>query len=156
MDCYAKGLSVSQTIIFLNSYEYNTEKYQEEWLESINELKNREQHCDTKISDIIEHAYKNGEPLFHTLNHPKKKLMNEHCNRILDYIGLSYNRSASEGECLESVRLSTNIIYTENPQSSVAIWGDEISQDEFVKKSFSIYHENGKYIKLYLESLQNN
>jgi len=53
---------------------------------SLSELKHREQACDVSISDVIEEHGEN-EKLFFTFNHPRLRLLNEVCRRILSNIG---------------------------------------------------------------------
>lgn len=148
MDSYSEGLSIQAAIDRLNDYNYNYKKYKNEALLSIQELENREKSCDTKISDIIKESYTKGESQFHSFNHPNKKLMNLHCNRILDFLNLEFNPSATPGECLAWDKLSNNILYSKN-KTSIFKLGKEITQEKFVKQSFEIYSQNPDYMKKY-------
>lgn len=151
MDSYSKGLSVQATLDNLNSYDYNHSNYQNEWLDSIEELKRREEVCDTKISDVIIKSYNDGVSQFYSFNHPNKELMNVHCNRVLSYLGLNYDPLSTPGECLDWDRLSNNKISFGNRTTSIFKVGKEISQEDFVKQSFIIYSQNDAYIKEYVK-----
>lgn len=146
-DSFFKGLNVEQTLKNLNDYEYNIKHYKNEAVESIKELKERELICDTKISDVIEKAYNEGVFQFHSFNHPNKKLMNTHCNRILQHLELIFNQNSSPGECLNWDKLSNNPISIKNRNFSLFKNNIEITQEEFVNSSFSLYEEIVPYVK---------
>jgi len=153
MDSFAKGLSVEQTLSNLNSYEYNVEHYEGVALESLKELKIREQACDTKISDVIEAAYNNSELLFHTINHPNKQLMNTHCNRILEYLNLEFNKEATQGECLDLIRLSNNVISSKMTSDFIFKQGIKVNKKHFVTRAFDFYSKYNEYIEQYRNTL---
>jgi len=69
---------------------YSADELQKIHIESINELKLREQECDVIISDVITERYTE-ERLFYTPNHPTNKLLAIVLERALQILGYSIN-----------------------------------------------------------------
>lgn len=85
-----------------NSLNYYTKHYSEKIVDiSLQNLIRREKSCDIIISDFIKKNYKKYR-LFHTLNHPTKKLLQEVSNRVLENLGLKRDVNYDD-EVLNSV-----------------------------------------------------
>ncbi|HCG6790961.1 TPA: hypothetical protein NJ263_004527 [Vibrio parahaemolyticus] len=138
-DSFVDGLGVEDTLVRLNSIEYNKEKYGQLAEESISELRRREEFTDIDISDFIWSRFKSGENAFHSFNHPKKIILNELVNRILTRLKLDHNKQPSPGECLDWDVLSENILA--GNRTSIIKKGKVYNEEQFVKDSFEIYRQ---------------
>jgi len=74
---------------------------------SIQEFIDRQKNVDVDFIDYFKKIISAETPSFHTFNHPKKFVLNELANRILNYLGLSINNQDTLGaEVLDSVILN--------------------------------------------------
>lgn len=89
--------SIIEQIIQEDFIDYT--KIRENAMDSIVELKNREQDSDVCITDYIIQHYKEKQ-LFYSLNHPIEELLIEYTNRILKYIGFDELKLSVNDFCM--------------------------------------------------------
>lgn len=83
----AAGMDASQILKHISAKDfYHQDDVKRKAELSIQELKEREQKCDVKISDFIEQHYKEHR-LFYVPNHPTNFVIKELACRILSYLG---------------------------------------------------------------------
>ena len=69
---------------------YTKDDCEKNAIESLNELRRRENFCNVKISDYIEQNYRNIR-MFYVVNHPKTFVLHELLKRTFTYLGIYVN-----------------------------------------------------------------
>lgn len=91
-DCLESGKSVDETARNLADLSlFSEEEVQENYKNSLQELKKREENLDVIISDFLEKNFKS-KYLFYTPSHPTNECMVEVVYRILNFFGYEYEK----------------------------------------------------------------
>lgn len=87
------GMDVGEMIKFINNKKFwSCSELRNNFDETINKLKLREEKCDIKISDYIERNYKK-KKLFYDPNHPNVDVIREKGRKILNLLNMKIEES---------------------------------------------------------------
>lgn len=155
---WAAGTSIQDTKELLYSDLY-LKKYNHVALESLNELRLREQLSDISIVDFINEKMKQ-QRLFWSFNHPSNSLLELYTKKILDFIGVSIelkleNKNESLGKFRPRVIAGFyNVSDAEQQGVSIDMSDSKIelgpikkyTDYELIEVFFEVYNKNSQYL----------
>ncbi|MBD3843482.1 MAG: hypothetical protein IE909_16690, partial [Campylobacterales bacterium] len=156
------GLDRTKIIKAFNSTNFFSKKIvQNNLIESIKVLKEKENKCDIKISDIIEDNYQKLN-LFFTFNHPTGNLLYPIVDRILSHINrpplskaikLKYSRvlGGIHWRSVVSIHEALHLDFQKTDNFFVA--NKIYTLDEFIDKSYDFYKQNNQLVNLNLDRI---
>ncbi|MET6759722.1 WcbI family polysaccharide biosynthesis putative acetyltransferase [Pseudoalteromonas sp. NCIMB_1079] len=147
LESYIDKLPPEQAFERFMDVEYNKFRYGGAAEKSLNSLRVREKNVDIKMKDVIKSGFDNGEVLFHTFNHPTKKLLDTQVQKLMTFLNIDHNIQYGDGEVLNNLVMRTNPYF----RSSFAIRdtirkGTPVNMHKFIQESYDIYDNNQCFI----------
>jgi len=160
---FIEGANTHEALNRYLSPLYN-EIYTDDPKKSLKILKEKEKSVDIKMVDFL---YNEVDRIvcFHTFNHPKKYILNEEINRILNFIKIPITEFSLNGECLDHVSKRVNpahplscnenarcIGYSHKIVNNSISWispNTFLNDKEMVVLFYRVYRYNSQFIDAY-------